>query len=346
MALKGTAGLTRVTLMNQRRAIVACLAMMVGVSSCGVRHYEPAPRTVAFDEIEYEEYASDGTASISGMLRTKLRLGDPRLTSENVVHLMPATSYITEHIEKEFVEQVALWPPLDYRVHHYKHIRVTDRGREFIFEKLHPGEYYIGCFLENVEPPIELRSEAYGMLGGGWIFTPITVAEGEDLQIVLNEECAPEIQVVQAPQQPEAAPPEPAVTLAARALFDSGQADVKPEGLQLLKQLAETLKTVTDKEIRIEGHTDSVPIRGRLRAKYPTNQELSAARALSVVRYLVEEGGLPRENLAAVGYADTRPVASNDTPEGRQENRRIEIFLLPKPSEPTPPATGSPAPSS
>jgi flagellar motor protein MotB len=334
---------------------LACLLLAIGLSSC-VYHYKPVARTTTFDETDYEEYAGDGTASISGVLRTKLRLGDPRLTSENVVHLMPATSYITEHIEKEFVDQVTLWPPLDYRAHHYKHIRVTDRGREFIFEKLRPGEYYIGCFLEKVEPPVELRSEVYGMLGGRWIFSPITVAEGENLQIVLNEECATEIQVAQAPPEPEAAPaepalaepapPEPAVTLAARALFDSGQAEVKAEGRERLKQLAETLKTVSGKEIRIEGHTDNVPIRGRLRNKFPTNLELSTARALNVLRYLVEEGGLPRENLTAVGYADTRPVASNDTPEGRQENRRIEIILLPKSSAPTPPETGSPAPSS
>lgn len=345
MALKGTAGLTRVTLMNQRRAIVACLAMMVGVSSCGVRHYEPAPRTVAFDEIEYEAFTGKGTASISGEACMPKRL------TERGVVLMPITSYTTEHIEQEMVDRVNLWPPLDSRVHHSMRLQIVDREGRFNFEKLPPGDYYVACFFEDMEQITKVKPQVYGRLAGRWVFCPITVAEGEAQQIVLGEGCAAAIQVVQAPQQPEAAPaepapPEPAVTIAARALFDSGQAEVKPEGLELLKQLAETLKTVTDKEIRIEGHTDSVPIRGRLRAKYPTNQELSAARALNVMRYLVEEGGLPRENLTAVGYADTRPVASNDAPEGRQENRRIEIFLLPKPSEPTPPATGSPAPSS
>jgi chemotaxis protein MotB len=135
------------------------------------------------------------------------------------------------------------------------------------------------------------------------------------------------------------------VTLAAKALFDSGQAELKPEGRALLKQLAESLKTLTDKEIRIEGHTDNVPIRGRLRNKYFSNFELSTARALNVMRFLVEEGGLAPENITAVGYADTRPVSSNETPEGRQENRRIEIMLLPKPASP-PSESGPTGPSS
>lgn len=127
-----------------------------------------------------------------------------------------------------------------------------------------------------------------------------------------------------------------AVTVFDQLLFTSGQTSVRPEGLKVLKQLAETLKTVSDKQIRVEGHTDSKGIGAKLRDKYPTNWELSTARAASVLRYLVEEGGLDRETLTAVGHADTRPVASNDTPEGRKANRRIEIVLYPKLSAPAP----------
>ena len=120
------------------------------------------------------------------------------------------------------------------------------------------------------------------------------------------------------------------INMVDRVLFDSGQSQVKPAGLKVLKQVSDILKNVTDKQIRIEGHTDNVQIGVKLRERFPTNWELSTTRATSVVRFLIEEGGVPRENLSAVGYADTRPVAGNDTEEGRVANRRIEIVLYPK----------------
>jgi len=87
---------------------------------------------------------------------------------------------------------------------------------------------------------------------------------------------------------------------------------------------------VTDKQIRIEGHTDNVPIGPKIIERFPTNWELSTARASSVVRYLIEKGGVNRASLSAVGYAENRPVASNGTLDGQAENRRIEIVLYPK----------------
>ncbi len=120
------------------------------------------------------------------------------------------------------------------------------------------------------------------------------------------------------------------ITMVDLLLFDSGQAQVKPEGLNVLKEVSEVLKSVTDKQIRVEGHTDNVPIGSKLRDRFPTNWELSTARASSVVRYLIEKGGVDRAGLSAVGYADSRPVASNDTEEGQARNRRIEIVLYPR----------------
>jgi chemotaxis protein MotB len=114
-----------------------------------------------------------------------------------------------------------------------------------------------------------------------------------------------------------------------KILFDSGQAEVKPEGLAVLKRVVEILISVTDKLIRIEGHTDNVPIAGALAKKYPTNWELSAARALNVTRYLEKEGIDPAI-LSAAAFGEYQPVAENDTPEGRAKNRRIAIILLPK----------------
>src|SRR6185503_11899727 len=107
-------------------------------------------------------------------------------------------------------------------------------------------------------------------------------------------------------------------------------AQVKPAGVKVLKQVSDILKTVTDKQIRIEGHTDNVPISSKLQDKFKTNWELSTARATTVVRYLIDQGGVQPQALSAVGYADTHPIASNESEEGRSSNRRIEIVLYPK----------------
>ena len=120
------------------------------------------------------------------------------------------------------------------------------------------------------------------------------------------------------------------INMVEKVLFNSGQAQVKPAGLKVLTQVSDVLKNVTDKQIRIEGHTDNVPIGVKIQDKFPTNWELSTARATNVVRFFIERGGVNRESLEAVGFADTRPVASNDTVDGRTENRRIEIVLYPK----------------
>ena len=120
------------------------------------------------------------------------------------------------------------------------------------------------------------------------------------------------------------------INMVDRVLFDSGQAQVKQDGIKVLQQVGDILKTVDDKQIRIEGHTDNIPITGKLKSRYKTNWELSTARATTVVRYLIDNGGVSKQHLSAVGHADTRPIASNDTNEGRSSNRRIEIVLYPR----------------
>ncbi|WP_298268079.1 OmpA family protein [Geobacter sp.] len=112
-------------------------------------------------------------------------------------------------------------------------------------------------------------------------------------------------------------------------LFDSGRAEVKPEGLQVLQKVVDILKDVKDKAIRIEGHTDNVQIVGNLTKKFPTNWELSAARAINVTRFL-QSRGIDPHVLAAVAYGEFKPVADNSTEEGKARNRRIEIILVPK----------------
>lgn len=117
-----------------------------------------------------------------------------------------------------------------------------------------------------------------------------------------------------------------------KILFDSGQAEIKPAGREVLQRVVDILVTVTDKTIRVEGHTDNVPISGNLVKRFPTNWELSAARALTVTRAL-EKAGLDPSILSAAAFGEHQPVADNATPEGRAKNRRIAIILLPKEQE-------------
>jgi chemotaxis protein MotB len=119
------------------------------------------------------------------------------------------------------------------------------------------------------------------------------------------------------------------VNMVERILFDSGKADIKPAGLEVLKRVGDILKEVADKNIRVEGHTDNVPISPRLQQTFPSNWELSTARATNVVHFLQDRVGIPGERLSASGFSQYSPVAANDTPEGRAQNRRIQIELVP-----------------
>ncbi len=131
------------------------------------------------------------------------------------------------------------------------------------------------------------------------------------------------------------------LNLVEKILFDSGSALVKKEGKKVLDRVAEILKKVQDKQIRIEGHTDNVPISARIIEKFPSNWELSTNRATNVVKYLQEKGVDPKY-LVASGSSQYRPIAPNDTPEGRAKNRRIEIVLTPYEAEAAPkPADGA-----
>jgi chemotaxis protein MotB len=115
------------------------------------------------------------------------------------------------------------------------------------------------------------------------------------------------------------------VELSENILFDSGRADLKTEGQAALTEVAGVLASISDRDFQIAGHTDNVPIKS---ARFPSNWHLSTARAVTVALYLADHG-VPSLRLSAAGYADTQPAASNDTPEGRQQNRRIEIVLMP-----------------
>jgi chemotaxis protein MotB len=119
------------------------------------------------------------------------------------------------------------------------------------------------------------------------------------------------------------------VDLVDKILFDSGDASISPRGAEVLARLGGVLAKVEDKTIQVSGHTDDSPPSARLAATFPSNWELSTARAVNVVRFLQEKANVPARRLMATGHGDTQPVASNATPKGRARNRRIEVLLTP-----------------
>jgi chemotaxis protein MotB len=112
--------------------------------------------------------------------------------------------------------------------------------------------------------------------------------------------------------------------LSDKQLYDSGSADLKPETERILDEVYLQLKT-RQNEVRVEGNTDNVPIAN---AQFPSNWELSAARATGVARYLVEHDGLAPRRISALGYGEYRPRVPNDTDAHRAENRRVDVVIL------------------
>jgi len=115
------------------------------------------------------------------------------------------------------------------------------------------------------------------------------------------------------------------VALATDVLFASGSAKLSPEGKEAVVAVAEVLAQIPDRRYQVEGHTDNVPISTE---RFPSNWELAAARAITVVHAL-QEGGVPPDRVSAASYGEYQPVGDNTTPEGRANNRRIEIVLVP-----------------
>ena len=117
-------------------------------------------------------------------------------------------------------------------------------------------------------------------------------------------------------------------------LFDPGSATIKAGSFPILDFLSELLSTdeLINEEIRVEGHTDNVP---NISTLYPSNWELSTARATNVVRYFVEQSSFLPGRLSAAGYSEYHPISTNDTAEGRSANRRVDIVVIKKTVEPT-----------
>jgi len=116
------------------------------------------------------------------------------------------------------------------------------------------------------------------------------------------------------------------ISLREAGFFDSGSATPKSQTFDTLRQIAASLSR-TPYDLRIEGHTDNIPIHN---ADFDSNWELSTARATSIARIFLDLKAMPPDRLSAAGYAEFHPVASNDTAEGRAQNRRVDLVVLPR----------------
>jgi chemotaxis protein MotB len=126
----------------------------------------------------------------------------------------------------------------------------------------------------------------------------------------------PEIKVVQTPKGLF-------ITLSDGILFQSGVSELRPEGYPVLDKIIQVLQS-NKLDVRIEGHTDNVTIRS---GRFPSNWELSIARAVHVVKYFTDAGKIAPQRLSAVGYGESKPLYPNDSPQNREKNRRVEIIL-------------------
>lgn len=115
------------------------------------------------------------------------------------------------------------------------------------------------------------------------------------------------------------------VALSTDILFSSGSAKLSAEGIKAIKEVSLLLKSLDGRKYQIEGHTDNIPMKSEI---YPSNWELASARAITVVKTMID-AGLPAEQISAASYADTQAIADNSTPEGKKQNRRISIVIVP-----------------
>lgn len=122
--------------------------------------------------------------------------------------------------------------------------------------------------------------------------------------------------------------------LSADSLFEPATATLTPSGQEHLRAVVTQLQTTyPDRTIRVEGHADNVPLSEQLQEQFPSNWELSGARASAVVRHLIDQTDLDRTQFVAVAYGATRPLASNETADGRRRNRRVRVAVLPPPQD-------------
>jgi chemotaxis protein MotB len=209
----------------------------------------------------------------------------------------------------------------------------TDKGKaEMVSEsvkKALEGEHFSAMVAAVLGGSPDSKGQGNAMMKGpggststSQIREQLQVAELMPSYKVLSEELKSEIDAgrIQISMQPRGL----VVSFTQAALFPSGGDEIAPEAYPGLQKLASAIEKIPN-PVRLEGHTDSVPIKT---PRFKSNWELSAARSIALLEILASRFGVPRPRMSIAGYADTAPVASNDTEEGRARNRRADIILL------------------
>ncbi len=181
----------------------------------------------------------------------------------------------------------------------------------------------LGKFVDSMRSAFHVegaRGNALSVIEGVQIFVPANVEVESDVKDILGtfiKESKGSIDVTRDTRGV-------VMSVADKYFFPSGNAGLKDDSRDIMDEIASILHKYPNM-IRIEGHTDNVPIHNE---KFPSNWELSAARAISVAKYFVENHNIPPGKLSTIGYSEYKPVASNDTPSGRAKNRRVNIVIL------------------
>lgn len=181
----------------------------------------------------------------------------------------------------------------------------------------------LGKFVDSMRSAFNVegaRGNAVSVIEGVQIFIPADVDVESNVKEILGTLVTDSKGAIDVKRETRGV----VITVADKYFFESGSADLKDDSREVLDKIASVLLD-NPNMIRIEGHTDNIPIHND---KFDSNWELSSSRAINVVKYFIDAHNIKPDRISAIGYAENKPVASNDVPEGRAKNRRVDIVLL------------------
>ncbi len=181
----------------------------------------------------------------------------------------------------------------------------------------------LGKFVDSMRSAFNVegaRGNAISVIEGVQIFIPADVEVESNVKDILGTLVTDSKGAIEIKRDERGV----VITVADKYFFESGSAGLKADSREVLDKIASALLK-NPNMIRIEGHTDNIPIHNET---FPSNWELSASRAINVVKYFIDNHNIKPERISAIGYAENKPVATNDAPDGRAKNRRVDIVLL------------------